>query len=119
MLVDKDLSSCQESTPNNSGDKSSESSAVASFNNNDGSNENDPRCAIETDESTNSDSVDSFQLFETALEEAPDQQSLRASDSDNSLGHNSTDEVVPVESQLTKKVRNWALEYNISHNALT
>ena len=40
LLVDKDLASCQDSTPNNSGDKRLESSAVESFNNNDGSNEN-------------------------------------------------------------------------------
>ena len=98
----KTLSSCQKSTLNNSGDKSSESSPVDLFNNNNSSKDNDLRCAVETDDSPDLDSVD---LFQSSAEDCITSRlhwrnrqikSLRASHSDNSFGHNSTDEDVLV-----------------------
>ena len=97
------MSSCQKSTLNNSGDESSESSAVDLFNNNNNaSKENDPRCAVETDDSTDSGS---FNLFQSSAEDCITSRlhwrnhqikPLRASRSDNSLDHNGTDEDVLV-----------------------
>ena len=72
------------------------------FNNNNGSKGNDPHCAVETDVSTDSDSVDVFQssaedCITSRLHWRNHQiKSLRAFHSDNSFEHNSTDEDVLV-----------------------